>query len=104
VAVVSKHNLQLSAVLVEVFWVLTPFSVVVGYQLLRSPCYLHLRVALTHETILPQTRRPRFEISPPWKPQISLRALDTGTLTHTWHCYRRGLFSEVISGYVDPNR
>jgi hypothetical protein len=28
---------------VEVFWVVTPCSVVVGYQCLRGPCCLHLQ-------------------------------------------------------------
>jgi hypothetical protein len=29
---------------VEVFWVVTPCSVVVGYQRFRGPCCLHLLV------------------------------------------------------------
>jgi hypothetical protein len=28
---------------VEVFWVVTPYSVVIGYQCFGAPCYLHLQ-------------------------------------------------------------
>jgi hypothetical protein len=28
---------------VEVFWVVMPYSVVVGYQRFKGPCYLHLQ-------------------------------------------------------------
>jgi hypothetical protein len=44
---------------VEVFWVVTPCSVVVGYHRFRGPCCLHLR----NVDILPQhyTRRNDLE-------------------------------------------
>jgi len=56
---------------VEVFWFVTPRSVVVGCQRFGGPCCHHLHVA-----ILPQhytssrPRRPRLQSSPPQKPQI----------------------------------
>jgi hypothetical protein len=45
---------------VEVFWVVTPCNVMVVYQRVRGPCYLHLHPAdgsgidLRHVGILPQ--------------------------------------------------
>jgi hypothetical protein len=39
-----KQNFtQLLMMQVEVFWVVTPYSVVVGYQRFRGPCCLHLQ-------------------------------------------------------------
>jgi hypothetical protein len=39
---------------VEVFWVVTLCSVVVGYQCFRGPCYLHLLGVGPLKCILPQ--------------------------------------------------
>jgi hypothetical protein len=39
---------------VEVFWVITPFIVVVGHKLFRGPCFLHLQdtfVGMRMETV-----------------------------------------------------
>jgi len=64
---------------VEVFWVVTPYRVVVGYQRFGGPCCLHLHgevkmaPACTSETLVltqpytaSQPRRPRFETSNSW--------------------------------------
>jgi hypothetical protein len=66
---------------VEVFRVLTPCSIVVGYHRFGSPfCWLHpedggnmdLRnVGIVPQHYMAQLRRLRLEYSPPWKPQIS---------------------------------
>jgi hypothetical protein len=86
---------------VELFWIVTPYNVVVGYQRFRGLCSLQMEAAWTSETlvayyitrrhnpedggsmylwdvgILPQhytaseSLRPRSESSPPSKPQNS---------------------------------
>jgi len=37
---------------VEVFWVVTPCSVVIGYQRFRGPCILHLRSHTQNSVII----------------------------------------------------
>jgi len=62
---------------VESFLVVTPCSVVVGYQRFRVPCCLKMEVARYSKTLISyhtvsQPRRTRLKSSPPWKPQISI--------------------------------
>jgi hypothetical protein len=47
---------------VEVFWVTTLCSVVVGYQRFRGPCCLHLHGILPQRHTVSQTRRSRLKI------------------------------------------
>jgi hypothetical protein len=42
-----KFCSQTPSIQVEVFWVVTPCSVVVGYQHFGGPCYLHLQGEVT---------------------------------------------------------
>jgi hypothetical protein len=96
---------------VEVFCVVTPCSFVVGYQILRGPCCLHLlsfdavwccgriatfQMVLQNVGILPQhytasqLRRPRLESSPLSEPEISHRDIsfdpadETALLNNQW--------------------
>jgi len=47
---------------VKVFWVVTPCSVVVGYQCLRGPCCLHLQGEVAGQDGRKQHRyKPRLE-------------------------------------------
>jgi len=52
---------------VEVLWVVTPYSVVLGYKHFRGLCYLH-GPPKHHYTAL-QPRRPQLEASLLWNPQ-----------------------------------
>jgi len=63
-----EAELETNLTQVEVFWVVTSCSFVVGYQRYRAPCCLHFH--LRGHYMVSQSRRPRFEISPPWKSRI----------------------------------
>jgi hypothetical protein len=52
----GTETLKIFAYLVEVFWVVTPCSDVVGYQRFGGTCCLHLQG--------PKTRKPQLESSP----------------------------------------
>jgi hypothetical protein len=67
---------------VEVLWVVTPYSDVVGYQRFRVPCCLHpirwwMEAAWTsqnlvpHHITIPRHSLEEIETSQPWKPQNS---------------------------------
>jgi len=68
-----EMELMRDSILVEVFWVVTTYNVVVKYYRFKGPCCLHLQVGLLERwypnTTRCQSRRPRLETSPPWKPQ-----------------------------------
>jgi hypothetical protein len=42
---------------VDIFWILTPFSVAVGYQGFGGPCCLHLQGILPHCNTVSQPKR-----------------------------------------------
>jgi len=55
---------------VEVFSVVKPYNVMIGYQNFRGPCCLHLQGSiLQQQCMASQPRRPQLEISLLWKSQ-----------------------------------
>jgi hypothetical protein len=67
---------------VQIFCIVTPCSVMIGYQHLGEPCCFHLQGGdgdgmvlwnigtLLQHYMVSQPRRPQLESSPPWIPQI----------------------------------
>jgi len=67
-----SHEMTLTdekSIQVEVFRVVMPCRVAVGYQHFGGICCLHSPWLVSNTTS--QHRRPRHETSSPWKPQIS---------------------------------
>jgi hypothetical protein len=80
---------------VEVFSVVTPCSVMLGYQRFRGPCWLHLHpengvIMVGYHNTASLPRRPRHEILPPWKSQNLQKMM---TQYAVWHI----LFLDFIS-------
>jgi hypothetical protein len=52
----NNHTRINGCIQVEFFWIVTPCSVMVGYQRFRAPCCLHVQGEVTKSALEPRTR------------------------------------------------